>query len=96
MAEPSGQMPKVVGGGEATSSTGLVIPDGRMKLPFALECARQKVLICVAQGRSPVPGESGNPKGAGAWLGVSMGAVQMAMEGYLPNVKSTVCNPGSG
>lgn len=96
MAEPSGQMPKVVGGGEATSSTGLVIPDGRMKLPFALECARQKVLICVAQGRSPIPGESGSPKGAGAWLGVSMGAVQMAMEGYLPNVKSTVCNPGSG
>ena len=91
MAEASGDKPKVVGGGLVPLGIGAVAPGEREGLPFALECARQKVLICVAPGRSPLPGSSGNPKGAGAWLGVSMGAVRVAKEGYLPDVRSDVC-----
>lgn len=95
MAENIGYMPQLVRGGEATPGTGAVVPEERMRLPFALECARQKVLICIAPGRSPEPGDSGNRKGVGAWLGVSMGAVIASKEGYLPDVQSDLCTPVS-
>ena len=91
MAETSGRIPKVVRGGEAAPGTGAVVPGERMELPFALECARQKVLICIAPGQSPIKGDSGKPKGVDTWVGVSMGAVKVAKEGYLPEVRSDVC-----
>ena len=80
MAETSGRIPKVVRGGEAAPGTGAVVPGERMELPFALECARQKVLICIAPGQSPVKGDSGKPKSVDTWLGVSMGAVDGVKE----------------
>ena len=95
MAEASGHEPKVVGDGPVSPGIDAIAPGERESMPFALECARQKVLICVAPGRSPLPGSSGNSKGAGAWLGVSMGAVRVAKEGYLPDVQSDVCTPVS-
>ena len=93
MAESLGSNPQAVGGGEAIPDIGAVTLGSRVELPFALECARQKVLICVAPGRSSPVGDSGDGKGVGAWLGVSMGAVRAAKEGYLPAVRSTVRHP---
>ena len=91
MAETSGTEPKGVRGGEAFPGTGMVAPKERVDLPFALECARQKVFLCVAPGQSPTPGDSGKFKSVGTWLGVSMGAVMAAKQGYLPEVRSDVC-----
>ena len=73
---------------KAMDGSGLGIPGPRGQLPFPLECARQKVIICMASGKPPAGGDSGGPQGSNAWLGVSKGAVRAAKEGYLPDLQS--------
>lgn len=78
----SGSAPPGIGGG-SPEPKGLLVSDNAepQVLPFALECGRQKVLICVAVGCSPDPAESSKAS-TGVFLGVSMGAVKAAKEGY--------------
>ena len=76
------------GGGLDISGRGDAAPGPRGQLPFALQCARQKVIICVASGKPPAGGDSGGPKSQYAWLGVSKGAVKAAKDGYLPDIRS--------
>ena len=75
MAEPSGELPQAVGESESVPGGSVMNPSYRNSIPFALECGRQKAIICMAPGISPTPGESGGRSGTNAFLGVSMGRV---------------------
>ena len=92
MAEAPGCSP-ALGGGEVAPGMGQVTVGSRNEMPFALECARQKVLICVAPGRSPLQGDCGAVKSANAWLGVSFGRITFGPKEGPRGCRTLVC-PG--